>query len=289
MPTAKNNATAARAIITNLQKGTVSLKAWDADVVRAPTNPYRGHRFPGEIISEVVWLYFRLSVSYRDVEEMMARRGVQLTYETVREWCGKFGSHFAEELRRRNKWKLGSKWHLDEVVLKINGVQQYLWRAVDQNGAVIDILVQPKRDRIAAERFFRKLLRRVGRKPRVIVTDKLRSYGAAKRNVLPDVVHRQNRYLNNRAENSHQPTRQRERRMKRFKSPEQAQRFLSVFDPIATHFRTHRHRIPAARNRACGKSGLPFGMTLRVSRSNSDQFGYIPSRCSGRDRIQRLS
>ena len=219
-------------------------------MVRAPINPYRGHRFPREIISEVVWLYFRLSVSYRDVEEMMARRGVQLTYETVREWCGKFGSHFAEELRRRNKWKLGSKWYLDEVFLKINGVQQYLWRAVDQNGAVIDILVQPKRDRIAAERFFRKLLRRAGRKPRVIVTDKLRSYGAAKRTVMPDVVHRQSRYLNNRAENSHQPTRQRERRMKRFKSPEQAQRFLSVFDPIATHFRTHRHRIPAARNRA---------------------------------------
>jgi putative transposase len=218
--------------------------------VLAVADLYRGHRFPADVISQVVWLYFRFSVSYREVEEMMAWRGVQLTYETVREWCDKFGPYFAEELRRRNKRRLGSKWHLDEVFLKIKGIRHYLWRAVDQNGAVIDILVQPKRDRFAAERFFRKLLRRAGREPRVIVTDKLRSYGAAKRRVLPHVIHRQSRYLNNRAENSHQPTRQRERRMKRFKSPQHAQRFLSVFDPVATHFRTHRHRISAARNRA---------------------------------------
>jgi transposase-like protein len=122
--------------------------------------------------------------------------------ETVREWCDKFGPYFAEELRRRNKGKLGNKWYLDEVFLKIKGVQHYLWRAVDQNRAVIDILVQPKRDRIAAERFFRKLLIRAGREPRVIVTDKLRSYGAAKRTVLQNVIHRQSGYLNNRAENS---------------------------------------------------------------------------------------
>jgi putative transposase len=206
--------------------------------VRSAADLYRGHRFPADVISQVVWLYFRFSISYREVEEMMAWRGVQLSYETVREWCDKFGPYFAEELRRRNKRKLGSKWHLDEVFLKIKGVRHYLWRAVDQNGAVIDIFVQPKRDRIAAERFFRKLLRRAGRQPRVIVTDKLRSYGAAKRKLLPRVIHRQSRYLNSRAENSHQPTRQRERRMKRFKSPEQAQRFLSVFDPIAPYFRT---------------------------------------------------
>lgn len=228
----------------------VERRRWDADRVTAPADLYRGHRFPADVISQVVWLYFRFSVSYREVEEMMARRGVQLTYETVREWCDKFGPYFAEELRRRNKGKLGSKWYLDEVFLKIKGLRHYLWRAVDEKGAVIDILVQPKRDRFAAERFFRKLLRRTGCEPRVIVTDKLRSYGAAKRLVLPNVTHRQSRYLNNRAENSHQPTRQRERRMKRFKSSEQAQRFLSVFDPIATHFRTQRHRVSAIRNRA---------------------------------------
>ena len=214
-----------------------------------PAHLFRGHRFPREIISQVVWLYFRFSVSYREVEEMMAYRGIQLTYETIREWCDKFGPYFAEELRKRKQVPLGSKWSLDEVFLKINGVPHYLWRAVDQHGAVIDILVQPKRDRFAAERFFRQLLRRTGREPRVIITDKLRSYAAAKRRVWPHVVHRQGRYLNNRAENSHQPTRRRERQMKKFKSPEQAQRFLSAFDPIATHFRTHRHRISAARHR----------------------------------------
>jgi putative transposase len=162
--------------------GTAAYEAqWDALRVRAVADLYRGHRFPADVISQVVWLYFRFSVSYREVEEMMAWRGVQLTYETVREWCCKFGPYFAEELRRRNKRRLGSKWHLDEVFLKIKGVRHYLWRAVDQNGAVIDILVQPKRDRFAAERFFRKLLRRTGREPRLIVTDKLRSYVAANR------------------------------------------------------------------------------------------------------------
>jgi len=210
----------------------------------------RRHRFPVEVIENCVWLYFRFCVSYRDVEEMMARRGVMLTYETVREWCAKFGPVLAEELKRRNRRKLGNKWHLDEVFTKMNGIQYYLWRAVDQNGAVIDILVQPKRDRLAAEQFFRQLLRTAGKAPRVIVTDKLRSYAAAKRNVLPHVIHRQSRYLNNRAENSHQPTRQRERRMKKFQSPEQAQRFLSVFEPINTHFRLRRHLISAARYRA---------------------------------------
>src|SRR3984885_6115090 len=181
---------------------------------------------------------------------MMARRGIQLTYETVREWCDKFGPYYAEELRRRNKRKLGSKWHLDEVFLKIKGVQHCLWPAVAKNGAVIDILVQPKRDRIAAERFFRKLLRRAGREPRVIVTDKLRRYSAAKRKLLPRVIHRQSWYLNNRAENSHQPTRQRERRMKRFKSLEHAQRFLEVHGILAAHFRPKRHLLSAARYQA---------------------------------------
>ncbi|MBV9038026.1 MAG: IS6 family transposase, partial [Acidobacteriaceae bacterium] len=119
-----------------------------------PAHLFRGHRFPREIISQVVWLYFRFSVSYREVEEMMAYRGIQLTYETIREWCDKFGPYFAEELRKRKQVPLGSKWSLDEVFLKINGVQHYLWRAVDQHGAVIDILVQPKRDRFAAERFY---------------------------------------------------------------------------------------------------------------------------------------
>jgi putative transposase len=184
-------------------------------------------------------------MSFRDVEEMMAARGVVLTYETVRCWCDKFGKQYADGLRRRRA-RTGDKWHLDEVFLKINGVTHYLWRAVDQNGVVLDILVQPKRDRFAAIRFFRKLLRPTGRPPRVIITDKLRSYGAAKRVVMPGVAHRQHRYLNNRAENSHQPTRERERRMRRFKSAGHAQRFVEVHGIVASHFRPRRHLLTAA-------------------------------------------
>ena len=209
---------------------------------------YRRHRYPIEVVEQCVWLYFRFALSYRDVEERMAKRGVQLTYETVREWCDKFGAVYAAQLRKKRA-KFGSKWHLDEVFIKINGVQHYLWRAVDQHGVTIDILVQPRRDRWAALRFFRKLLDAAGRAPRVIVTDKLRSYAAAKRKILPDVEHRQSRYLNNRAENSHQPTRVRERRMKRFQSPEHAQRFLSVFESVNAAFRTRRHLLSATRHR----------------------------------------
>jgi len=179
----------------------------------------------------------------------MAFRGVPLSYETIRRWCDKFGAAYAAKLKQRRP-KLGDKWHLDEVFLKINGVQHYLWRAVDQHGVVIDILVQPKRDRFAAIRFFRKLLRTTGRRPRVIVTDKVRSDGAAKKVILSRVIHRQSRYLNDRTENSPQPTRQRERRLKRFKSPEHAQRFCERHDVIAPHFRPKRHRLSARRYRA---------------------------------------
>ena len=140
---------------------------------------YRRHRFPAEIISHTVWLYFRFALSYRDVEEIMAMRGVLLTYETIREWCLKFGQTFANDLRRRRP-QTGDKWHLDEVFIKINGKEHYLWRAVDQDGNVLDILVQGRRNRKAAKRFFRKLLKGLQYVPRVIITDKLKSYGAAK-------------------------------------------------------------------------------------------------------------
>jgi putative transposase len=173
----------------------------------------------------------------------MAARGVILTYEAVRYWCRKFGQTYANALRRRRP-RPGDKWHLDEVFLTINGHRHYLWRAVE-DGHVLDILVQRRRDKTAAKKFFRKLLKGLTDVPRVIITDKLASYGAAKREILPGVEHRQHRYLNNRAENSHQPTRQRERRMGRFKSPGHAQRFLSAYGPIASHFRPRRHRLPA--------------------------------------------
>jgi putative transposase len=212
--------------------------------IRPGTNPYKRHRFPAEIISHCVWLYFRFCLSYRDVEELMADRGVTLTYEAVRYWCRKFGQAYANQLRRRHP-RPGDKWHLDEVFLTINGARHYLWRAVDQDGHVLDILVQRRRDKQAAKRFFRKLLKGLTYAPRVIITDKLRSYGAAKQEILPSVEHRQHRYLNNRAENSHQPTRQRERRMQGFKSPGHAQRFLAAYGLIAQHFRPRRHRLSA--------------------------------------------
>jgi putative transposase len=208
------------------------------------TNPYKHHRFPSEIISHAVWLYFRFPLSHRDVEELLFVRGVIVSYEAIRKWCRKFGQQYANQLRRRRP-QPGDKWHLDEVFLTIHGERHYLWRAVDQDGNVLDILVQSRRNKKAAKKFFRKLLKGLLYVPRVIITDKLKSYGAAKREILPGVEHRQHRYLNNRAENSHQPTRQRERRMQGFKSPGQAQRFLSAYGPIAQHFRPRRHRWSA--------------------------------------------
>jgi putative transposase len=205
---------------------------------------YHRHRFPAEIISHCVWLYFRFALSFRDVEEILAMRGVVLSYETIREWCLKFGQTYANGLRRRSP-RPGDQWHLDEVFLKINGRLHYLWRAVDQDGDVLDILVQGRRDKKAAKKFFRKLLKGLRYVPRVIVTDKLRSYSAAKAELLPSVEHCQQKYQNNRAENSHQPTRLRERVMRRFKSAGQAQRFLSAFGIITSHFRPGRHRCTA--------------------------------------------
>jgi putative transposase len=211
----------------------------------APTNPYAHHRFPAEIISHGVWLYFRFCLSYRDVEALLFARGVTVTYEAIRKWSRKFGQPYANRLRQRRP-RPGDKWHLDEVFLTINGERHYLWRAVDHDGNILDILVQRRRDKHAAKKFFRTLLKGLAYMPRVIITDKLKSYGAAKREILPGVEHRQHRYLNNRAENSHQLTRQRERRMQRFKSPGHAQRFLAAYEPIAQHFRPRRHLLSAS-------------------------------------------
>jgi putative transposase len=210
-----------------------------------PANPYKNHRFPADIISHGVWLYYRFCLSYRDVEELLFARGVIVSYEAIRKWCRKFGQQYANQLRRRRP-KPGDKWPLDEVFLTIRGKRHYVWRAVDQDGYVLDILVQRRRDKRAAKKFFRKLLKGCQYVPRVLITDQLKSYGAAKLEILPSVEHRQHRYLNNRAENSHQPTRQRERRMQGFKSPGHAQRFLSAYGPIAQHFRPRRHRLSAS-------------------------------------------
>jgi putative transposase len=204
-----------------------------------------------------VWLYFRFPLSFREVEELMLERGVIVSCETIRRWCMKFGQQYANSLRRRLP-RPGDKWHLDEVFIKINGEQKYLWRAVDQDGMILDILVQNRRDKTAARHFFRRLLKTAGAVPRVIVTDKLRSYGAAHREVMPSVEHRSHKGLNNRAENSHQPTRQRERAMKGFRSAGGAQRFLSAFSGISPHFRPRRHLMTAPDYRA--EMTIPFAI-----------------------------
>lgn len=210
---------------------------------------YARHRFPPEVISHAVWLYFRFPLSLRMVEEMLAARGILVSHETVRQWAVKFGQTFANQIRRRLPAS-GDKWHLDEVVISIAGKKHWLWRAVDQHGAVLDILVQSRRNAKAAERLLRKLLRKQRITPRVMITDKLASYGVAKRAIMPGVEHRQHKGLNNRAENSHQPTRRRERIMKRFKSAGQAQRFLSVHDQVANLFRRPSNTNAADHRRA---------------------------------------
>ena len=196
-----------------------------------------------------MWLYFRFPLSLRNVDEILAARGVVVSHETVRQWALKFGQGFANQIRCRLP-QAGDKWHLDEVVVKIAGVKHWLWRAVDQDDIVLDILVQSRRDTQAAKRLLRKLLRKQARPPRVMITDKLASYGAAKREIMPGVAHRQHKGLNNRAENSHQPTRRRERQMKRFTSPRHAQRFLAAHDGINNLFHLRRHRRPAHQYRA---------------------------------------
>jgi len=216
--------------------------------MNAKTSNYHGYRFPPEIISHAVWLYYRFCLSFRDVEDLLAKRGVLVSYETIRQWCRKFGAEYARKLKRR-EGRLGDTWYLDEVFVTIQGQRQYLWRAVDQDGDVIDILVQPRRNRRAAKRFFRKLLKGQGSEPRRLVTDKLSSYGAAHRDVMPSVVHDTKRYANNRVEVSHQPTRQRERQMRRFRSAAQAQRFLSVHGVILNLFRVGRHLLRPANHR----------------------------------------
>jgi putative transposase len=232
--------------------------------MKTPSDPYRGHRFPTEIISHTVWLYFRFTLSFRDIDELLAARGILVTYETIRQWTLKFGQSFANELRRRQP-RRGDKWHLDEMVITMNGKHQYLWRAVDQEGYTLDILVQSRRNTKAARRFFRKLLKGLQYVPRVLITDKLKSYAAAKKIVMPGVGHRQHKGLNNRAELSHQPTRQQERQMRRFKSPRQAQRFLSAHGPINNLFYLRRHRIPAVQYRVARRDAFNTWSQVRCA------------------------
>jgi putative transposase len=214
----------------------------------ATSERYKHHRFPGEIISHGVWLSYRFTLSYRAVEELLFERGITVSHEAIRTWGRKFGQQYANQLRHRRP-RPGDKWHLDEVFLMMHGERHYLWRAADQDDNVLDILVQNRRHKRAAKKCFRKLLKGLTYVPRVIITDKGNSYGAAEREILPGVEHRQSRYRNTRCENSHRPTRQRERRMQGFKSAGHGQRFLSGYGPIAQHFRPRRHLWSASEYR----------------------------------------
>jgi len=216
---------------------------------------YAGYRFPAEVISYAVYLYFRFPVSLRMVEEMLALRGVVVSHETIRAWGLKFGREIANRIRHGAPQR-GGKWHLDEVVISIAGKKHWLWRAVDQDGFVLDVLVQSRRDRKAARRLLRKLLKKQGRAPRVLITDKLKSYAAARRDLKLGFEHRQHKGLNNRTENSHQPTRRRERQMKRFKSARQVQRFLAIHDPINNLFLFRRDHLSASQYRAARTQAL---------------------------------
>lgn len=209
---------------------------------------YRGHRFPSAIIRHAVWLYHRFNLSLRDIEDLLAQRGVSVSYEAMRKWCVKCGPAYARALRRR-QGRLGGIWHVDEVFLSICGERRYLWRAVDQDGDVLDSLVTRRRDARAARRFFRKLWKGQGRSPSQLVTDKLRSYVAARRELGLSATHRTGRYDNNRAEVSHQHTRERERQMRRFKSEAQVQRFLAVHSAVQNLFRVARHRLRSIHQR----------------------------------------
>lgn len=211
-------------------------------------NIYKRHRFPPEIIQYAVWLYYRFNMSYRDIEDLLSERGILVSYEAIRLWSVKFGQIYAKRLKKKHQG-YGDIFYIDEVFVKIGGKQQYLWRAVDQDGEIVDVLLQAKRDGKAAKRFFKRLLRCHNDEPRKIVTDKLRSYGVAHRELMPEVMHDASQYANNKAELSHQPTRVRERGMRRFKSTQQAQRFLGVHAAVYNLFNLGRHLVSAAHYR----------------------------------------
>ena len=206
------------------------------------TNSYARHRFPPNVIRYAVWLYLRFTLSYRDVEDLLAERGFEISNETIRRWVLKFGPAIARNLRR-GRSVAHDRWHLDEMVVSIAGRGMYIWRAVDSEGEVLDMLVQPRRDKTAALKLLRKLLKRQGFAPTVIVTDRLRSYGAALQLIGFSGRHEQGLRANNRAENSHQPVRRRERKMQGFKSPASAQRFLAMHAAVHNTFNVQRHLI----------------------------------------------
>jgi transposase-like protein len=222
----------------------------DGPVAKATAQDrYSGYRFPPEIIHQAIWLYLRFTLSFRDAEDLLAQRGITVSYETIRRWVNHFGPIVAADLRKRRP-KPCTPWHLDEVYLKIAGRMVYLWRAVDAEGEVLDVLVQPKRNKHAALKLMRKLLKKYGFVPDRLITDDLCSYGSAARDLKIERRHERGRWKNNRAENSHQPTRRREHKMRRFKSPGSAQKFLSAHAAVHNTFNVQRRLTSAQTHRS---------------------------------------
>ncbi len=210
---------------------------------------YSGYRFPPDIIQRAVWMYLRFTLSFRDVEELLAERGIMVTYESIRRWVLTFGPVVARRLRARRP-KPNSRWHLDEMVIRVGGKQLYLWRAVDAEGEVLDVLLQAKRDQRAARKLMRKLLKRQGMAPSEWVTDKNPSYGAALRKLkFTRAAHVRRKRANHRAESSHVPVRRRERKLQGFKSPRSAQGYLSLHAATYNTFTVPRHLVTARTHR----------------------------------------
>lgn len=217
-------------------------------------NTYKRHRFPPDIISYAAWLYYRFNLSHRDIEDLLAERGITVSRESIRLWypkhslrswgrlCIKFGALYARRLKRKHRG-YGDTFYIDEVFVKINGKQHYLWRAVDQDGEVVDVFLQAKRDGAVAKRFFQRLLRNHGGEPGKIVTDKLRSYPVAHGELMPETIYSTEQYEHNRAEQSHEATRVRERGMRQFKSMRQAQRFVTAHAAVQNLFNLVRHLV----------------------------------------------
>lgn len=212
------------------------------------TNIYKRYRFPSEIIQYTVWIYYRFNLSHRDIEDLLAERGINVSYEAIRLWCNRFGPKYAARLKKKHHG-YGDTFFIDEVFVKIQSKQHYLWRAVDQDGEIVDVFLRKRRDGVAEERFFNRLLKTNRGEPRKIITDKLRSYGVAHHELVPDSIHDTSQYANNRVGLSHQPTRVRERGMRRFKSIVQAQRFLGVHSTVYNLFNLGRHLISASHYR----------------------------------------
>src|SRR3981189_212943 len=217
---------------------------------------YRRHRFPPPIIQHAIWLYLRFTLSSRDWEGLLAESGLEFSYETVRRWVLKFGPGIARKLRRCRP-RPSDRWHLDEMVVRIAGKRMYLWRAVDHEGEVLDMLVQRRRDKRAALRLMRKLLKKQGFTPKLLTTDKLGSYGHAFRHLRLALPHEQGPREKNRAENSHQVVRRRERKMQRFKSARSAQRFLSIHAAVHNTFNLQCHLISRSTLRAFRAEAAP--------------------------------